>query len=182
MALMTRKDLIEHSDFFAVQVFKDSDCIFRRYYKTYAQANEAFTRLKANVEHQMSRSINVWTDRLFKAWKEKDPCFEKVRLYIEKTWCGRYNMGQKSEELYRGDVWNHFYACLHFRFMRFTRITAQEDRFYAGDDIQKFYVDSLSFDEDEQNHYAFKLTSVDFETDVDAPRKWMCKEGIKTKK
>lgn len=179
---MTRNDLIERSDFFSIQVFRNRERIFCRYYKTYAQAEEAFTRLKASVEHQMSRAINAWTNNLYKAWKEKDPNFEKVRMYIEGIWCGRYNINKKSEELYRGDVWNHFYACLHFRFMRFTRITNKEDLFYAGDDVQKFYVDSLSFNENEQNCYAFKLTSENFDTDVDEPRKWMSKEGIKTKK
>ena len=170
--------MIKESDFFAVQVYRDSNRIFYRYYKTYEQAKEAFDRLHSNVEHQLAKSIDIWTTKIYNVWKAKDPEFDKIKHHLENTWCGKYNLNRPSGELYVGDVWNHFNDCLRYRFMNELK---QKSDVY-NDYISKFYAYSLAFNEKDQYMYAFVLTSMHFTNDVDEPRRWIKNEGIKMKK
>lgn len=169
--------MIKESDFFAVQVYRDSGRIFHRYYKTYEQAKEAFDRLHSNVEHQLAKSIDIWTTKIYNVWKAKDPEFDKIKHYLENTWCGKYNLNRPSGELYVGDVWNHFNDCLRYRFMSELKQTSD----VYNDYISKFYAHSLAFNEKYQYMYTFVLTSMHFTNDVDEPRRWIKDEGIKTK-
>ena len=57
----------------------------------------------------------------------------------------------------------------------------KEDLFFANDTVEKFYADSLTFLEKNKNSYAFYLDALNFDKDVDEPRRWMTKEGIKCK-
>ena len=107
---MTREEKIKTADCFIIDVFKDGEKIFYEYYKTFEQANEAFGRVKAAVEHQLAMALNTWTNNIYKAWKEKNPNFEKVRMYLEGAWNGKYNLNQPLDKLYKGDVWNNFNA------------------------------------------------------------------------
>lgn len=168
---------IKESDFFAVQVYRDSGRIFHRYYKTYEQAKEAFDRLHSNVEHQLAKSIDIWTTKIYNVWKAKDPEFDKIKHYLENTWCGKYNLNRPSGELYVGDVWNHFNDCLRYRFMR----ELKQNSDVYNDYISKFYAYSLAFNEKNRYMYTFVLTSMHFTNDVDEPRRWIKDEGIKTK-
>ncbi len=171
--------MIKESDFFAVQVYKDSGRVFHRYYKTYEQAKEAFDRLHSNVEHQLAKSIDIWTTNIYNAWKAKDPDFnEIIKHHLENTWGARYKLNRPIDELYVGDVWNHFNDCLRCRFM--FDLKQKSDVF--SDCISRFYAYSLTFNEKKQYTYEFALTSMHFTNDVDKPRRWIKGEGIKIKK
>lgn len=181
---MTRKHrkqkIIDNSDFFIIQVFKNNEKIFYEYYKTFEQANEAFGRVRAAVEHQVARALNTWTNNIYKAWKEKDPNFEKIKRHLEGTWNAKYGLNQPLDKLYKGDVWNNFNACLRFRFLKDMFVENKEDLFLSDDVISRFYVYGLTFDTDKQNSYCFRLLGTTFSKDVDEPRKWISKEGIKS--
>lgn len=169
---------IKESDFFAVQVYRDSDEIFLRYYKTYEQAKEAFDRLHSNVEHQLAKSIDIWTTKIYNVWKSKYPDFDKIKHYLEHTWGDKYCLNRPINELYVGDVWNHFNDCLRRRFMFELK---QESDVYDYC-ISKFYAYSLSFNQTNKYLYKFALTGMHFTNDVDEPRRWIKDEGIKMKK
>lgn len=168
--------MIKESDFFAVQVYRDSGRIFNRYYKTYEQAKEAFDRLHSNVEHQLAKSIDIWTTNIYNTWKTKDPEFDKIKYRLENTW--KDSLDRPIEELYTGDVWNHFNDCLRCRFMG----ELKQNSDVYNDYISKFYAYSLAFNEKNQYAYTFVLTSMHFTNDVDEPRRWIKNEGIKMRK
>lgn len=170
--------IIKESDFFAIQVYKDSDRVFYRHYRTYRQAKEAFDRLHSNVEHQLAKSIDIWTTKLHNAWKAKDLDFNKIKHHLENRWSSKYCLHRPIEELYVGDVWNHFNYCLRHRFM----VELKQVSDVYDDCISKFYAHSLTFNEKNQYTYRFVLTSMHFTNDVDVPRRWIKDEGIKMKK
>ena len=178
---MTKSELIKSSDFFIITVRKNGERVFWRYYKTFEQANEAFARLRSATEHQLIQGITKWTDNIYNAWKKKDPNYEKIRKHIESIWTSKYGLHQCSDKLYKGDVWGNINACLRAEYLTPLHIKRKEDIFFPDDTIEKFYADSLTFFEDKKNSYAFYLDALNFAKDVDEPRQWMAKEGIKCK-